>query len=186
MYNINLYEKYIFLEKYSLNLNSQFASLKKVNIIYYPHLYGPEFNELKKIFFFCKKKKYKLFIIDNFKLSVQIKAHGVYLSANNKNPINLKFYKKNFEVIGSAHNQKEYFFKKKQNCSKIFLSPIFYNKKYSINKILKISRFNLISKNWKEIVLALGGINKKNLNNLGMLKYRGFAFYSFLETIKNP
>ena len=60
------------------------------------------------------------------------------------------------------------------------------NTKYSINKILKISRFNLISKNWKEIVLALGGINKKNLNNLGMLKYRGFAFYTFLQTIKNP
>ena len=57
MYSINLYEKYIFLEKYSLNLNSQFASLNQVNIIYYPHLYGLEFNELKKIFFFLQKNE---------------------------------------------------------------------------------------------------------------------------------
>ena len=185
MYDMNLYEKYIFIERYSLNLNSQLTNLDKVNIIYLPETNQFNFKEIKKIYFFCKKRKFKLFIVDNFKLSVRVKADGIYILATKKNPIHLKFYKKNFAVIGSAHNQREYFFKKIQNCSKVFLSPIFYNKKYSINKILSISRFNLISNNWKNVI-PLGGINKRNLNSLKMLKCKGFAFSSFLHSIKNP
>lgn len=185
MYDMNLYEKYIFIERYSLNLNSQLTNLSKVNIIYLPETNQFNFKEIKKIYFFCKKRKFKLFIVDNFKLSVRVKADGIYILATKKNPIHLKFYKKNFAVIGSAHNQSEYFFKTIQNCSKVFLSPIFYNKKYSINKILSISRFNLISKNWKNVI-PLGGINKRNLNSLKMLKCKGFAFSSFLHSIKNP
>jgi thiamine-phosphate pyrophosphorylase len=143
-------------------------------------------NEIKLLsknvstFYFCKKMKYKLFIIDNFKLSFQIKEHGLYLSANNKNPINLKFYKKNFEVIGSAHNQKEYFFKKKQNCYKIFLSPIFYNKKYSLNKILNVHKFNLITLDWKTSIGALGGINLKNLKLIQLTSSNSIGIKSLI------
>ena len=38
--------------------------------------------------------------------------------------------KKNFKIIGSAHNQSEYSLKIKQGCKLIMLSPLFFNKKY--------------------------------------------------------
>jgi len=186
MYDMNLYNKYIFLDKYRSDLNYIFANLKAINIIYYPQSNNPETHELNKIFFFCKKKNFRLFIINNFKLAVKIKADGIYLTSNNKKPVYLKFFKRNFEIVGSSHNQKEYFFKKKQNCSKIFLSPIFFNKKYSRNKILNVCRFNLISNAWQSIIVPLGGINETNFKKLKMLRFREISFYSYLREIKPP
>ena len=37
--------------------------------------------------------------------------------------------KKNFFIIGSAHNYQEIKIKEKQGCEEIFISPIFFNKK---------------------------------------------------------
>ena len=185
MYNIRLYNKYIFLDKYTSDLNYIFSGLKKANIIYYSQS-DILTDELKKINFFCKKRKIKLFVINNFRLAVKIKADGLYLTSNNKTPVNLKFFKNSFKLIGSSHNQKEYFFKLKQNCLKIFLSPIFYNNKYSRNKILNICKFNLISINWHGIIIPLGGINEKNFGKLKMLKFKELGFHSYLKTLKNP
>ena len=72
----------------------------------------------------------------------------------------------NFKIIGSAHNQSEFFLKKKQGCVDIFFSPIFKNQKYNQNKILKINKFNLISKEWKCNLFALGGINSHNIKKV--------------------
>jgi hypothetical protein len=58
-------------------------------------------------------------------------------------------------LIGLAHNQIEYYFKEKQGCDIVMLSPLFFNKKYSTNEILGTTRFNLITKNWKTKVGAL-------------------------------
>jgi hypothetical protein len=44
----------------------------------------------------------------------------------------------------------------------ISLSPLFYNNKYSVNKILQPLRFNLITNNWDVKLCALGGILKNN------------------------
>ena len=81
--------------------------------------------------------------------------------------------KNKIDIIGTAHNQLEYSIKKNQGCSRIFLSPLFFTNKYSDNKILKLNRFNLISKSWSEKILALGGIREKNLNQLKILKIFG-------------
>jgi thiamine-phosphate pyrophosphorylase len=86
--------------------------------------------------------------------------------------------KNNFKVIGSAHNQIEYYFKKKQGCKTIMLSPLFSNEKYSDNKILGISKFNLISLRWRENLIALGGV-MKNLNKIKMTRCAGVGFKRF-------
>ena len=77
--------------------------------------------------------------------------------------------KSKFDIIGTAHNQLDFYFKKQQGCKSIFLSPLFNTKKYSNNKILGILRFNLLSNNWGAPIYALGGINNNNIKNL--LKY---------------
>ena len=53
-----------------------------------------------------------------------------------------------------------------QGCNIISLSPLFYNSKYSNNKILNPLKFNLIKKNWNTDVCALGGINSKNIKKI--------------------
>jgi len=77
-----------------------------------------------------------------------------------------------------VHNQNDYCVKYYQNCSKIILSPVFKNEKYSYNKLLKINKFNLISRYWKKEIYALGGINLENLKKIKMTKSKGIGFSS--------
>ena len=136
---------------------------------------------------YCKKNQLPFYITDNFKLALQTKANGIFLSAKNKKIIP-KIQKLNFELIGSAHNQIGYYFKKKQGCTLLMLSPIFFNKKYSENKILGPIKFNLISNSWNNNLCALGGISLKPLNKIKLTRASSIAFVSLvLETqIKKP
>jgi thiamine-phosphate pyrophosphorylase len=96
--------------------------------------------------------------------------------------------KKNFKIIGSAHNQSEYFLKIKQGCELIILSPLFFNKKYSENRILNVLKFNLISRMWNKNLCALGGINETNIKKIKLTIANSIAFKSFIEKpkIKKP
>lgn len=95
--------------------------------------------------------------------------------------------KKKFNIVGAAHNQLEYIHKSKQSCQEIMLSPIFENSKYSVNKILNVIRFNNISNHWKEKIIALGGLNLKNINKIQMTKIGGIGFKRFLRDLgKSP
>jgi hypothetical protein len=66
------------------------------------------------------------------------------------------------------------------------LSPIFLNKKYSVNKILGTLKFNLISLNWNIKILALGGISKKNLKKIRLTKSVGIGAITFYDKKKGP
>jgi thiamine monophosphate synthase len=163
----NKLDYYIFIEELNEKIVKNIISLKRrklrLNII----ILDKNFLIVSE---FAKKYDIAFFIIDNIKLAKQLNANGIFLT--NKNKIlrsNIKETTK-LEVIGSAHNQREYYIKQKQNCSTVMLSPIFYNKKYSPNKILYVSRFNLITLNWKTRIAALGGINFKNLKLVNLTK----------------
>jgi thiamine-phosphate pyrophosphorylase len=129
---------------------------------------------------FCKKNKIPFFISDNFKLAIKYGADGIFLSSSYKKIGNI-ILRKNFKIIGSAHNQLEYSLKNKQSCEMIMLSPLFYNEKYSQNKILNVCKFNLISMGWDKKICALGGINLKNLKKLNMTKSSASAFISLMK-----
>ena len=103
---------------------------------------------------------------------------GAYIPSFNKSTKHLSFtLKKQFGVIGSAHNIKEIKIKEIQNVNKIFLSSVFKkNKNY-----LGINKFKLISNLTKKKVVALGGISKKNINKLKLLNNPEFAGISFFE-----
>lgn len=129
---------------------------------------------------FVKYRKIPFFIIDNAKLATKYKANGIFLTSKNRSLINITKGSQPIEVIGSAHNQYEYFIKERQGCSTIFLSPIFYNKKYSLNKILHIQKFNLITLNWKKSIGALGGINLKNLKLIKLVRSKSIGIKSLI------
>ena len=114
-----------------------------------------------------------LFVSNDIKLAIKARADGVYIPSFNKSQKFTNVKKKNFVIIGSAHNQKEIKEKIIQRCSVIFLSPIFYMKKKKY--FLNLHKFNYLANNNKIKFFALGGINDKNFRKLKLLKIHGFA-----------
>ena len=176
MRNIQL-DYYIFVEELSEKTIKNIISLKKqklrINIVILDK------NSLI-ISKFAKKERIPLFFTDNLKDAIKNKAHGIFLTSKYKVLKNNIKKTTKLEVIGSAHNQYEYYIKKKQNCSTIMLSPIFYNNKYSSNKILYVPRFNLISLNWKTNICALGGISSKNVKLINLTRSKSVGIKSLI------
>lgn len=168
---------YIFLDELNEKIIKNIQNLKKRKI-------DLKLIVSEKILFsildFVKYSKIPFFIIDNVKLATKHKANGIFLTSKNRSLINITKGSQRIEVIGSAHNQYEYFIKERQGCSTIFLSPIFYNKKYSLNKILHIHKFNLMALNWKKSIGALGGINLKNLKLIKLIRSKSIGIKSLI------
>ena len=154
---------------------------KKVNIIYRNY---SKFNEkdIYKLKNYLKKKGNKFYISNNIKLAVKLKLDGVYLPAFNKDLKikNISQYN-NIDIIGSAHNLRELNMKKLQGVNKIFISPIFDVPKK--REKLGVYKFMNLSKHFSKKVVALGGINEKNIKILKMIKCYGFASISFIRKI---
>ena len=130
---------------------------------------------------FAKIYKIPFYVIDNAKAAIKNYASGVFLSSKNKRISNNLINLAKLNVIGSAHSQHEYYIKKMQNCEIIMLSPIFFNKKYSLNKILGPIKFNLITLNWNCKVCALGGIKLNNLKMINLTKAKAISFMSLIN-----
>ena len=81
--------------------------------------------------------------------------------------------------LGSAHNIKEINEKKRQGVDLIFLAPIFKVKKK--NNHLGVIKFNNLSNINKCGFVALGGINKRNINNIKLLNCYGIASISYIK-----
>ncbi len=114
------------------------------------------------------------------RVAIKLNLNGVYLPAFNRN-LNYKnaSFNKNFMIIGSAHNPKEIKIKEKQNCKKIFISPIFKSEKN--NNYLDTIKFNLLANQTKKQIISLGGINSKNFRKIKLTKSCGFASISWIK-----
>jgi thiamine monophosphate synthase len=175
----NLYKYYIFVDKIDDNLKKKLTQFINIRIIINIDD-SKDNNHLKSIVDFSKKNKIKFYIKNNYSLATKYGADGIFITSNNKNNLRPLTVKKEFKIIGAVHNQLEYFIKARQNCHLVMFSPLFDNPKYNKNKILKIIKFNLISKDWKIKVAALGGIiHNNNLNKLRLLKTYTIGFKRF-------
>ena len=180
---------YFFTNVLNETISNNIIKFKNVCIIYKPEKHiSKNYIEILKIRNFCKKNKIKFYISDDYKLANKFAANGIFLSSINKSFIRPIQLQNDFNIVGSAHNTFEYWVKNRQNCKEIMLSPVFFNKKYSSNKILGITRFNLMSINWSLKLCALGGINLGNLRKLKMSKASSIAFISLMNSskIKKP
>ena len=118
------------------------------------------------------------FISNNFKLALKLNLHGAYIPSFNKSFYHLNFsLKKNFIIIGSAHNLREIRIKEKQKVDAIFLSSIFKKN----NNYLGLFKFLNLCSLSKKTVIALGGISLKNKKILNMFNLWGFAGISYFK-----
>lgn len=126
---------------------------------------------------FCRSSNKKLYLANDIRLAIKLNLDGAYISAFNKNINIYHSVKKNFTILGSAHDQVEIKIKEKQGVDIIFISPLFKTKNYK--KWLGITKFNMLSKSTKKKVVALGGINQKNIKKLKMTNAYGFSGISY-------
>tara|TARA_B100000927_G_C16352571_1_gene423903 strand:+ start:250 stop:780 length:531 start_codon:yes stop_codon:yes gene_type:complete len=171
-------KKYYFIKNFNTtvlkNLNSN------TGIIYRNYEKMPRISELLEIKKYCKSKNMRLYLSNNFKLSVRLGLDGAYIPSFDKSTKHLNYkLKKNFTILGSAHNIKEIRLKETQKVNLIFISSLFKKNKnylglYKFIKLEKLTNTNSI---------ALGGINRDNLRMLNFTKCVGFAGISYFEEI---
>ena len=127
---------------------------------------------------YCKKRGNKFLLLNDVKLAINLDLDGAYISSFNKDMRHLSFsFKKNFIILGSAHNIYEMRTKETQDVKSIFLSSIFKKNK----NFLGIYRFKLLSNLSKKPIIALGGISNDNFKKLNLINCLGFAGISFFE-----
>ncbi len=162
---------YIFLDQYNKLIFEN--NNTNLGVIYRNYHSRRREEELVKIAKFCKKKRYKLYVSNDIKLALKVKADGIYIPAFNKTMRYNNLGNRKLTIIGSAHNQKEIHEKISQKCNILFLAPIFNVKKK--NQYLDIYKFNYLSRSNKITFLALGGINEKNIIKTKLLNIKGFG-----------
>ena len=172
---------YYFINEFDPNHISKID--RNISLIYRNYKKKIDENLIKKIKYFCKKKKIKFLLSNNFKLAIRLDLDGVYLPSFNKDfRHNNYLLKKEFIVLGSAHNLKEIKIKEKQGVKAIFISSVFRKK----GTYLGINKFNNLKKHTCKNVIALGGINKTNIKKLKLLNIYGFAAIEFFSKKTAP
>ncbi|MDA9025299.1 thiamine phosphate synthase [Candidatus Pelagibacter sp.] len=175
MHNKTL-NRYYFIKKFD---QSHIDKQSKKTIIIFRN-YDQDINKklILTIKNYCKKRGNKFLISNNIKLAIKLNLDGAYIPSFNKNKKHLSYsLKKNFIILGSAHNVYEVRTKELQNVDAIFLSSIFKrNKNY-----LGINKFKSLSLLSGKPFIALGGISVNNVKKLALTNCHGFAGISFFE-----
>tara|TARA_Y100001935_G_scaffold248619_1_gene246040 strand:+ start:50 stop:580 length:531 start_codon:yes stop_codon:yes gene_type:complete len=171
------YKKYYFIDKFD------YTKLKNLNrdicLIWRSKQNQNNVDLIDKIARFCKQKKIKFFLANNFKLAIRLKLDGVYISAHNKDlRCNCYPTTNKFKILGSAHNIYEIQIKKKQKVDELFFSPIFKDNK---RKALGLYRLKNMLGLFDGEKIALGGINHINIKLLNLSKFSGFAGIKYFE-----
>ena len=151
---------------------------KDIGIIYRNYKEEYKKNKILEIKKFCRSNNRKFYLANNIRLAISLDLDGVYIPSFVK-IIGMQGYslRKDFLIIGSAHNIYEIKNKEKQKVEIIFLSPLFKTKNYK--KGLGVIKYNLLSLLSRKKDIALGGINKKNIKKLKLTNAYGFSGISY-------
>ena len=167
---------YYFIEEFQKSIIDKQS--KNTAIIYRNYKKNYKINEIISIRDYCRKKNIKFYLSNNIKLSINLDLDGAYLPSFNESFSHLNYsFKKNFVLIGSAHNLREIRIKEKQKVNEIFLSSLFKNN----GNFLGLNKFKLLSNYSKKEVVALGGISKENIKLINLTKSIGFAGISYFK-----
>ena len=170
---------------YISSFDSNFISNlpKNTSIIYRNYENPSDENLILKIKKYCKKKRIKFLLSNNIRLAIKLDLDGAYIPSFNRNiEHNIYSMKKDFELIGSAHNLNEIREKEKQKIKYVFISPLFYSKKndsfLGIYRFLKLKKLTFIK------TVCLGGININNIKKIKLLNIGAVAGISLFKDKK--
>jgi len=185
MMNKIFYKHYVFLEEINNLIKDNLVKFSSINIIIdIDENTSKNLEKQLTIIKFAKKNRIPFLIKNDFQKCVKYKANGIFISSDNKKITKPILLKKNFHIVGGAHNQLEYAQKLNQKCHLLMVSPLFFNEKYSKNKILNILKFNNKTIHWKINLCALSGINSKTLKKVRLTKCVAIAFKKIISNYK--
>ena len=142
-------KKYYFINKFDTNIIDK---QDKHTVIIFRNYNSKKVDEMLvlKIQNYCRKRSLKFYLSNNIKLAIKLNLNGAYIPSFNRNLNHLPYsLKKNFDIVGSAHNLREIKIKEIQKVQKIFLSSLYKkNKNY-----LGINKFKLLSQLTKKKLL---------------------------------
>jgi len=171
---------YYFISKFDKNNINKLN--KNIALIYRNYNKKLDKNLIIEIKKYCKLKKRKFILANNIKLAFKLKLDGVYFPSFNNDLKHLNYPKrKNFIILGSAHNYKEIKNKELQKVDLIFIASIFNKKK----TYLGFNKFKILTKLTTKNIIALGGINKRNLKKLNLLNIYGYSGINLFSPKKN-
>ena len=171
---------YYFINKFDKNNINKLN--KNIALIYRNYNKNLDKSLIIKIKKYCKLKKRKFYLANNIKLAFKLGLDGVYLPSFNNDLKHLNYPKRrNFLIMGSAHNYKEIKKKELQKVDIIFIASLFNKKK----TYLGLNKFMILTKLTKKKIIALGGINKKNLKKLNLLNIYGYSGINLFSPKKN-
>ena len=85
-------------------------------------MFEPTLHQEELLYSMCKKRGIKFYLSNNIKLAIKLDLDGAYIPSFNKQIKHLSYsLKKNFDIVGSAHNLKEIRIKERQNVKKIYI-----------------------------------------------------------------
>ena len=96
---------FVFLDQYNHQIFKN--NNTDIGIVYRNYNDPKRDKELIKIAKACKKKRYQFYVSNDIKLALRTKADGIYIPSYNRTKKFINLEKKNFTILGSAHNQKE-------------------------------------------------------------------------------
>ena len=145
----------------NLNIENIERLNNKVALIYRNYEKKPNENEIIKFKKYCKKNNKKFLISNYYDLVKKYKLDGLYLPSFNKNTrYNCFKFKKNFDIIGSAHNVAELNTKIRQSVKSIFIAPVFKKKRFKLGIYGFLRLKNFTSKD----LIVLGGVTEEKMN----------------------
>ena len=96
----------MYVDRYEKNILED--SITNLGIIYRNYSKKQNENDIYKLRSYCNKKKFKFYISNNLRLAIKFKTDGIYIPSFNKRiTLSKSTLRKNFKIIGSAHNQME-------------------------------------------------------------------------------
>tara|TARA_B100001063_G_scaffold102812_1_gene95970 strand:- start:13 stop:546 length:534 start_codon:yes stop_codon:yes gene_type:complete len=173
----NFKTKYYFIDNFD---TKNIKKIDRKTVIIFRNYLSKKNDEalLLKIKKYCYQRKIKFYLSNDIKLALKLNLDGAYIPSFNRNFKHLNYsLKKNFEIIGSAHNINQIRVKETQNVKKIFISSLFkMNKNY-----LGVNKFKLLCSLTNKKIVALGGISKKNIKKLKLINCSDFAGISYFK-----
>ena len=173
-----LFKIYHFINEFKAN---ELIKLNKNIIVIFRNYKRKSDKEiLVKIRNVLKKKGNKFYLSNNVRIAHQLMLDGAYIPSFNRSLSHNTFkLRKNFKIIGSAHNVYELRIKEKQKCEEIFISPLFKTDYH--NQFLGLYKFTSLALLSKKDIIALGGININNFKRINRRIVSGIASISWIK-----
>ena len=168
---------YYFIDEFNRNEIEKLSA--QISLIYRNYHKKNNPKELRNLVLYCRNNRRKVYISNNLKDAIKYNFDGLYIPSFNKQLKFQNIIKKNFEIMGSAHNTVALKNKEKQGCSLIFLSPVFKNNKNK--KFLDVIKTNFLKKFTESQIVMLGGINQKTLKRSRLCAPSGVAAISWIK-----